>query len=76
MRVTINSWAENYADVRALAEAVRLRIEGPLGAVGQSPGEVIDDVKLDNEIDFFEPEGATVGVYRVAQDYIFSFAEP
>lgn len=74
-RITINSWAENYGDAVALADAVRRAINSFSGTMGSGPGTQIDSVKLDNEIDFDEPQAGLVGVYRRMQDYILSFVE-
>lgn len=74
-RISINSWATTYAEVRSLADAVRQAIEGFTGTMGDSPGTPISDVKLDNEVDLFEDEAGTIGIYRVMQDYILSHSE-
>jgi hypothetical protein len=74
-RITINSWAETYADARDLAHAVRKAIEGFTGTMGGSPGTPIANVTLDNEVDLDEPEAGLVGVFRVMQDYLLSYEE-
>ena len=71
-RITINSWAAKYFDVRTLANMVRLRLDGFQGIMGT---DRIDRVTLDNEFDAFEEEAGTSGIHRVMQDYIISFVE-
>jgi uncharacterized protein DUF3168 len=71
-RITINSWAVRYQDARALADAVRLRLNGFTGVIGSMTG---CRITLDNEFDTFEEEAGTNGIHRVVQDYIISFIE-
>jgi hypothetical protein len=74
-RVSISSWARNYADARALADAVRRALNGFVGTMGDSPGTTVNDAKIENEFDVFEEEADTKGVYRVMQDFILSHME-
>jgi hypothetical protein len=75
-RITINAWAERYADARALADAIREALSDLSGSImGGSPGTLVDDIALDNEFDLYEEEAGTKGVHRVVQDYIISFVE-
>jgi hypothetical protein len=75
-RITVNSWAERYADARTLADAVREGLSDLAGSViGGSPGTLVDYIRLDNEFDLYEEEAGTKGVHRVVQDYIISFVE-
>ena len=71
-RITINSWAVRYLDVRNLADAVRRRINGFRGMMGSTS---IGRITLDNEFDNFEQEAGQDGIHRVVQDYIISFVE-
>lgn len=68
-RISISSWGKTYAAVHALADAVKASIMDYRGSMG---GTVIGDVSLDNQFDLYEDEAE---VYRVVQDYIFSYAE-
>jgi Protein of unknown function (DUF3168) len=71
-RITINSWATRYLDVRNLAEAVRQRLNGFRGVMGSTR---VGRITLDNEFDTFEEEAGQSGIHRVVQDYIISFVE-
>lgn len=74
-RITINAWAERYADARALADQIRVGLSGFKGTIGDSPGTTVDDLILDNEFDQYEDEAGTKGVHRVLQDYFISYVE-
>lgn len=67
IRITINSWAETYTEVHGLADAVRGALTVPVDGA--------TNIRLDNELDFFEPDASEKGVYRVAQDFLISFME-
>ena len=71
-RITINSWAVRYLDVRNLADAVRKRLNGFRGMMGSTN---VGRITLDNEFDTFEQEAGQDGIHRVVQDYIISFVE-
>ena len=71
-RITINAWAESYADVRSLATAVRQRLDGFRGQFSTPDGVRVGSVRLDNEIDDYEQD---VSVYRVLMDFIVSHEE-
>lgn len=68
-RISINAWATKYEDARGLADAIRRRLNGYAGTLGETE---VGSIKLESEIDFFEDE---VKVHRVAQDYMISFKE-
>jgi Protein of unknown function (DUF3168) len=71
-RITINSWAIRYLDVRNLADAVRQRLNGFRGMMGSTQ---VGRITLDNEFDTYEEEAGLSGIHRVVQDYIISFVE-
>jgi Protein of unknown function (DUF3168) len=71
-RITINSWATRYLEVRQLADAVRLRLNGFRGVMGSTR---VGRITLDNEFDTFEEEAGQSGIHRVVQDFILSFVE-
>ena len=68
-RVTVNSWASTYSAVRALADAVRRRLDGYAGPLTTV---VIGSSALDNEFDIYEQD---LKIHRVMQDYIISHTE-
>ena len=73
-RVTIESWAETYAEARSLAAAIRARIDG-LAAIIGSGNTRVTSCYLDNEIDASDPEAGVIGTqgaYGVTQDYIIA----
>src|SRR5262245_13401819 len=57
-RITINSWAETYTEVHGLADAVRRALEPVVGNMGTTE---VGNIRLDNEIDFFESEASEKG---------------
>jgi hypothetical protein len=71
-RISINSWAAKYLDVKNLSDAVRLRLDGFKGTMGTTN---VGRITLDNEFDDFAEEAGTSGVHRVMQDFIFSYIE-
>jgi hypothetical protein len=72
-RITINCWATSEAGADAIATAVRRAISGWSG--GWMRDSFVGSILLDNEYDFFEEDAGTVGVYRIAQDYIVAHLE-
>jgi hypothetical protein len=72
-RVTINIVAETESSADAIAKAVRQAISGWTG--GWMADTFVGSILLDNEYDFFEEDAGTVGVYRIAQDYIVAHLE-
>lgn len=71
-RISINCWAITEKAAHQLADAVRHTINGFNGHWADTN---VGSVRLDNEFDFFEQEGGTIGVYRVVQDYIVAHLE-
>ena len=63
-RLQIDCWAETYAGVKTLANAVRGAIDGYSGTIS---GTRVGGVLIDDEQDVYEPN---VEFYRVSQDYI------
>lgn len=84
-RISINSWASTYAGAKALADTVRLALDGYRGPFLSlaSPAVLITTVgatHLDNEIDLYEedaedPATQKKGIFRVLQDYFISHTE-
>jgi hypothetical protein len=71
-RLTVDSYAETYSQAKALAKAVKARINGLAASVGTGP-TTITSVHLDQEFDINEPEAGevgTAGVFGVHQDFI------
>lgn len=71
-RITINSWAEDYDVALVLAQAVRLCLDGFIGRLTTLQATI----RIENEIDLFEDEAGTGGVYRILQDYMINHSEP
>lgn len=73
-RISISCWGNTYAQVRALADALRQNVDGFQGWWRDT---FVGSVKLENELDLFEESTgvANVGTYRVVQDYIISHLE-
>lgn len=71
-RITINCWGERYSQARALADAVRIALDGYRGIMGSTD---VGGVRLDNEFDLFEEEAGIKGIHRTIQDFIISFVE-
>lgn len=66
-RIQVDLYADGYAEVRALADAVRQALDG---FRGESAGEDVFSVFLENEV----PEwGDVLEVYRVTQDYMVTW---
>lgn len=72
-RITLNIVAETESSADAIAKAVRGAISGWTG--GWMADTFVGSILLDNEYDFFEEDAGTVGVYRIAQDYIVAHLE-
>lgn len=71
-RIQIDSWARTHTEAWNLADAVRLALDGFSGMMGSTD---VGSVNMQNEIEFFEPDAGTVGLYRVMQDYIIGHLE-
>lgn len=69
VRISVNCWAETYAEAKSLSEAVRQRLDGFKGNMGSSEA---GSVKLDNSFDDYED---AVKIHRVFQDFIISHTE-
>lgn len=72
LRISISSWATTHIGAHQLADAVRRRLSGFYGWMSDTN---VGSVILDNELDLFEEEAGTVGLYRVMQDYIVAQLE-
>jgi hypothetical protein len=72
-RITLNIVAATQSSADAIAQAVRGAISGWTG--GWMADTFVGSILLDNEYDFFEEDAGTVGVYRIAQDYIVAHLE-
>lgn len=66
-RMQVSCWAKSYADAKAVAEQVRLALEGFSGIMGGAGGIKVDITLLENEVDFYEPE---TGIYHVPVDFL------
>ncbi len=71
-RVQIDSWAKTNPERWELADAVRTALDGFRGMMGSTE---IGSVDMQNETAFFEEQAGTVGIYRVAQDFIIGHLE-
>ncbi len=70
LRFQIDCWASTYAGVKALAEAVRLELEGYKGSPVSA---VIHAVFLENDSDVavsVEPGRQEPAIYRVSMDFV------
>ncbi len=64
-RFQVDCWADSYSGVRALAVAVRARLDGAKGTIG---GEAnVGGIYIDSERDIYEDE---IKVYRVSMDFM------
>lgn len=80
-RLQVDCWAQGasgYAAVKALAEAVRMALDGRRGAMGAGDAAVdVRSVILEGQSDGWEPptDSSAVGVHRVRMDFIIWHAE-
>lgn len=63
-RIEIDSWADTYVGVQALAAAIRQSLDGFNGTLTTIKAVI----KLDNELDLSEDEPEP-DIYRIMQDY-------
>lgn len=66
LRVQIDIYALTHAQARAIADAVRTRMEGFRGTMGGAGGVKIGGVFMDSQADFWEAEAR---VYRITTDW-------
>lgn len=69
-RFSVTSWATTYGGAKALAKAIKARINGLSATIGSTK---ITHVHLENEMDANEEEAGEIGssgVYGVMQDFI------
>ncbi len=64
-RIQYDSWAQTYAGAKALADALRERLDSYAGPVG-SPAETVHFAYLLNERDFYDDD---LQVFRVSMDF-------
>ena len=64
-RMQYDSWASTYAGAKALADALRERLDSYTGLVG-SPAETVHFAYLLNERDFYDDD---LLVFRVSMDF-------
>lgn len=74
VRIQVTCWAKTYADVKSLAEQVRLALEryGSWPSGLAVDGVTVYDIKIGSEADSFEP---TLMVYAQATDYTVTHGE-
>lgn len=74
VRLQVDSWALRYEMARALADAVRLSLDGYRGSIADVN---VQGVFIDSEQDLTEPpqHAEEELVYRVTQDYRVMFEE-
>lgn len=66
-RLQLDMWGESFSDARAVAEAVRLRLDGFAGDIGSPPSVTIVGAFYETErTEGFEPEP---DLYRISVDY-------
>lgn len=65
-RFQIDAWAATYAEVKALAQQVRLALDNFRGAVA---GVTIRSCSLESDRDLIDPE-ADPRLYRVSHDFL------
>ncbi len=71
-RVEISAWADTFDACRALADAVRLALDGFSGSAG---GVVIRASRLDAERDGRNDEAASTGLFVAALDFVITYEE-
>ena len=64
-RIQFDCWAETYGGAKALADALRERLDSYTGAVG-SPADTVHFAYLLNETDFYDDTSES---YRVSMDF-------
>ncbi|KKL23178.1 hypothetical protein LCGC14_2428030, partial [marine sediment metagenome] len=64
-RVQYDSWADTYVGAKALADALRERLDSYTGPVG-SPADTVHFAYLLNERDFYDDD---LQVFRVSMDF-------
>ena len=79
-RFQFDCWGATYLQAEALAEALRIRLDGFSGAMGASPSTVVQGVFFQDERDLYEDgadlgTGSGAGVYRRSIDYFISHEE-
>jgi hypothetical protein len=70
-RVQIDAWALTYAQARALADAIRERIDGFRDAMGST---AVQGIFFDTERHLHETDDST-HIFRISQDFICWFEE-
>ena len=65
-RIQIDAWAMTHVEAISLGELVRDALDGFRGMMGSTE---VGSTILVNELEVFEQEAGTVGIYRLSQDY-------
>lgn len=68
-RFQIDAWGSTYANVKSVAEQVKLAM---MAFIGTFSGVVVQDTKARGEIDLFEPD---TRIYRVSATYEVTHTE-
>ena len=71
-RVQLDCWASTYMESEALANAVRLALDGFQGGVGGSPARQVQGIFFAAERDLYEPDAIA---YRRSVDYHVTYQE-
>jgi len=66
-RFQFSCWAEKYEEAKAVAEQIRLALEGYKGMMGGSDGVRVDAIYVEDDHDIYDPETKE---YHVALDAI------
>jgi hypothetical protein len=75
-RFQIDTYANNYADARAVAEAIRIRLDGYRGTITGSGWSCrIEGISLITDQDLHEPDIEPQALFRVSQDYLIHHIE-
>lgn len=68
-RIEVNSWDKTYGGVKALAAAIRIRLDGFKGDMGATR---VDGLFIDGERDTYERD---TRYHRVIQEFVLSHVE-
>lgn len=72
--IELDVWGDDSEEVEAAGDAIRLKLQGYLGAMGNS---TVKRSTLDEEQDFFHPpqDGSDTGIHRTTFRYTIGFYE-
>ena len=68
----ISSWAETYAEVKALAVVVKEVMQRYKGVMGGGSGIKVPQIVFENELDLYDSE---TGIYHIPADYKIIYRE-